>query len=203
MASKTTICNQALLHLKNSKLITNVDTDNTLQSTVFLTFYDDALEEMLRAFQWPFAKRLVELAVVEEDPDDGVEWAYSYRWPSDCLLARYIVDGNKQPSRQSPRISFEVGADDTGRLILTDEPDAVLAYTASVEDVTAMSPKFRSALAKKLAGLVAPTLCGDDRTGLGPRAHAAYELEMSRAIAEYRNERQPDGPIESEFIEGR
>lgn len=203
MASKTSVCNQALLHLKNSKLITNVDTDNTVQSTAFLTFWDDAVEEILRAFDWPFAKEIAALAPVEEDPDDAVEWAFAYRWPADCLLARYIVDGNLQPSAESPRIAFEVGADDTGRLILTNEEDASLAYTKSIDDVTFMSPKVRRALSWKLAADVAPILCGDDRTGLGPRAEAKYEAELSKAIAEYRNERKPAPPRESEFIEGR
>lgn len=203
MASKTNVCNQALLHLKNSKLITNVDTDNSIQSTAFLTFWDDTVEEMLRLFDWPFAKNIDTLALVEEDPDDGVEWAFSYRWPADCLKVRYIVDGNMQPSAQAPRIPLEIGRDATGKLILTDEPDAVLAYTMSIDDVTFMTPKFRSALSWRLAELVAPVLCGDDRTGLGARAGAQYKLALSEAIAEDRNERKPDQPRESEFIEGR
>ncbi len=201
--SKTNICNQALLHLKNSKLITNVDTDNTLQSNAFLTFYDDALEEMLRECDWPFAKDIETLALVEEDPDDGAEWGFYYRWPATCVRARYIVDGNLNPSPVSPRIPFEIGADDTGLLILTDEEDAVLAFTKSVDDVTLMSPRFRRTLSYKLAYLVAPVLCGDDRAGLGRSAQMNYELELSRAKAEYLNERQRSAPPESEFIEGR
>lgn len=203
MSSKTNICNQALLHLKNSKLITNVDTDNTLQSNAFLTFYDEALEEMLVEIAPPFAKRYVALAVVEEDPEDGVEYAFSYRWPSGCLAARYIVDGTVTPSINAPRIPFEIGGDDTGKLIYTDEEDASLAYTASVDDVTLMSPRFRRTLAYKLAYLVAPVLCGDDRTGLGQRAQMNYEMSISRAKAEYANERQAEAPPESEFIGGR
>ncbi len=203
MASKTNICNQALLHLKNSKLITDVDTDNTAQSNAFLTFYDDALLEMLREFDWPFAKRYVALALVEEDPEDGVEWGFSYRWPADCERARYLTDGNLNPSAQHPRIAFEVGGDGTGRLIYTNESDAVLVYTADVDDVTVMSARFRRALSYKLAYLVAPVLCGEDRGGLGQKAQMNYEMEMSRAKAEYANERQHEAPPESEFIEGR
>ncbi len=203
MASKTLVCNQALLHLKNSKLITDVDTDNTVQSNAFLAFYDDALEEMLRAFDWPFAKRSVALAVVEEDPDDGAEYGFSYRWPAGCLRARYLVDGNLEPSAHNPRIPFEIGSDTTGQLIYTDEEDATLCYTHSITDVTVMTPKFRSALSWKLAELVAPVLCGADQTGLGDKALMKYELELSRAKAECLNERDRGTPAESEFIEGR
>jgi len=183
MASKTAICNQALFHLKNSKTLTDVDTDTSLQASVFLAFYDDVLEEMLREFEWPFAKRIASLALVEEDPSDGVEWGFSYRWPSDCIKARYIVDGNMDPSVQYPRISFEIG----------------------VDDVTVMSPKFRKALSFRLAMEAAPTLAGSDQAGmaLGQLAERNYRSAMSEAKAEYLNERQSGNPRESEFIEGR
>jgi hypothetical protein len=204
MPSKTAVCNQALLHLKNSKLITDVDSDNSVQSNIFLSFWDDAVAEVLEEFEWPFAKRSVALALVEEfDADDESEWTFSYRWPADCSVPRYIYDGNLQPSSQSPRIPFEEGADDTGRLIFTDQEDARLVYTKVIDDVTVMSAKLRSALSYKLAYKAAPTLCGDDRAGLGARAQANYELEISRAKAQYLNERERGTPLESEFIEGR
>lgn len=203
MASKTGICNQALLHLKNSKTLTNVDTDNSIQANTLLLFYDDALEEVLREFDWPFAKRIAALALVEEDPDDGVEWAYSYRWPSGCLRARYIVSGTTAVGTTTPKVAFEIGADDTGLLILTNEVDAVLAYTKSIDDVSVMSPRFRTAFSYLLAYKVAPTLCGEDRGGLGNKALAFYALELSRAKEEYLNERQHGLSRESEFIEGR
>src|SRR4026207_2188099 len=104
MASKTAIANQVMFHLKNSKTFTNVDTDTSIQATAVLAFWDDTLQELLRAFDWPFAKLIDDLALVEDDPNDGVEWGFSYRWPSNCLKARYIVDGNMQPSAQTPRI---------------------------------------------------------------------------------------------------
>jgi len=203
MASKTSICNQAMFHLKNSKSFTNVDTDSSIQATVVLAFYDDALREMLEEFDWSFAKVIADLALVEEDPDDGAEWAFSYRWPSNCVKARYIVDGNLQPSFQSPRIPFEEGADATGRTILTNEEDAVLAYTKAITDVTIMSTRFRNALGYKIAHKAAPTLCGDDRAGLGQRALQNYYLELSAAKALDLNQRRRDNPRESEFIEGR
>ncbi len=203
MATKTSIGNQALLHLKNSKTLTDIDTDGSIQANVLLAFWDDAVEEVLRDFDWPFAKRIVDLALVEEDPDDGVEWAYSYRWPSGCLRARYIVSGTVAVSTTTPKVAFEIGGDDTGLLILTNEVDAVLAYTKSVDDVAAWSPRFRSCLSYLLAFKSAPTLCGADPSGLGNKAWAGYELELSKAKAEYLNERQHGQSREAEAIEGR
>ncbi len=95
------------------------------------------------------------------------------------------------------------GSDEDGQLIYTNEEDAVLAYTRLVDDVTIMSPKFRSAFSYKLAYKVAPVLCGEDRSGLGQKAQMNYELEFSRAKAEYFNERKREAPPEAEAIEGR
>jgi hypothetical protein len=203
MASKTTIANQALYLLKNSKTITNVDTDTSIQATVINTFYPDVLNELLRKFDWPFAKKIDDLALVEEDPNDGVEWLFSYRWPSDCVKARYIVDGLLQHTVTAPFIEFEVGSDVTGRLILTNEEDAQLCYTMAVTDVTLMPESFRKALTYSLAYNISPTICGDDRTGLGQRAFQLYQLELSNAMAEFKNERKWGFPPESEFILGR
>lgn len=203
MASKTSVCNEALFHLKNSKTLTDVDTDDSVQSRAFLMFYDDALREMYEEFEFPFSKTIEDLALVEDDPDDGAEWGHSYRRPSLCAKPRYIVDGNMAPSAISPRIAFEEGADSTGGLIFTDEDDAVLCYSKIITNVALMPGKFRKALSYKLAYLVAPTLCGEDRAGLGQKAFALYELEYSRAKAEALNTRQSGTPRESEFIEGR
>ena len=46
MASKTSICNKALRRLGVSQTILNVDTDNTTQSSIFKSSYDDYIEIM-------------------------------------------------------------------------------------------------------------------------------------------------------------
>lgn len=201
--SKTSIGNLALLHLKNSKSMTDIDSDASAQSLLLLAFWDIALGMVLEEFDWPFAKTIAALALIESDPDDGVEWAYSYTWPSDCKKPRYIVDGNLQPTPDAPRIPFEEGADVTGKLIFTNEEDAVLCYTKTVSDVSLWSDRFSLAMSYKLAELAAPTLTGGDPTGLGAKAEANYNREISKAKAFYLNMRQRGKPPESEFIEGR
>ena len=202
--SRTTVANGALRHLKNSHTLTNVDTDTSIQATTIQAFFDDAISEMAREYEWPPLKKIAALALVREgDADDGDEFTYYYRWPADCEKARYIVDGNLNPSTINPRIPFEVQADGTEKLIATDEEEAYLCYTMEMDDIDFMSAKFKRALEYKVAALIAPTLCGGDPTGLGARAQANYEKAIDSAWAEYLSERTREAPPESEFIEGR
>lgn len=202
--SRTTIANNALRHIKNSHTLTNVDTDTSVQAVTIQAVFDDAISEMAREYEWPPLKKIAALALVREgDGDDGDEFAYFYRWPADCEKARYIVDGNLQPSSLTPRIAFEVQVDGTGKLIATDEEDAYLCYTMEMDDITQMSAKWRRALEYKVASLIAPTLCGGDPTGLGPKAQQNYMRAIDEAWTEYLNERQRGTPPEAEMIEGR
>lgn len=202
--SRTSLANGALRHLKNSHTLTDVDVDTSSQAVAIRAVFDEATSEMVREYEWPPLKKVVALALVREgDSDDGDEFAYYYRWPSDCEKARYIVDGNMMPSTLTPRIPFEVTADGAERLIATDEESAILCYTKEMDDLDFMSAKFRRALEYKIAALVAPILTGGDATNLGPRAQANYERTMDEAWVEYLNERQRGTPPESEMIEGR
>lgn len=201
--SKTSIGNMSLLHLKNSESMTDIDSDASTQSLILLAFWDVALGMVLEDFDWPFAKKIDDLALVETDPDDGVEWGYSYRWPSDCKKPRYIVDGNGKPSAVFQRIEFEEGVDNTGKLIFTDEESATLAYTKTVTDVTLWSDRFSLMLSYRLAALTAKTLCGGDPTGLGQQAEQQYQTLLTQTKAHYLNMKSTGTPRESEFIEGR
>jgi hypothetical protein len=55
MSSKTSICNKALRRLGISQAILNLDTDNTTQSRILKSSYDEVLESVLRMHNWSFA----------------------------------------------------------------------------------------------------------------------------------------------------
>ena len=181
-----------------------MDTDTGIQAVTLQAFFDDAISELARAKEWPPLHKVAALALVREgDPDDGDERLFYYRWPSDCEKARYLYDGNTRPSKVYPHAQFEVNADGTGKLIACDVDDAFLVYTMEMDDVDQMSVKWKRALEYYLASLIAPTLCGGDPTGLGPRAYANYERCLDQAWAEYLNERSRGNSPEAEEIEGR
>jgi hypothetical protein len=193
------IANLSLSHLGVGKRISDLD-ENSAEANALSAFYDLALEQSLRAVNWPFATKFVTLALVESDPTD--EWGYSYRYPSDCLYFRRILSGSRQDTRQS-RISYKIGIDNAGQLVYTDQSQAQAEYTMLVRDPQRWPSDFAMAFSYLLAALIAPRLSGGDPTKRGEAAREMYEMEIRRARANAWNEEQPDEEVETESIRAR
>lgn len=200
MTSKVDICNLAISHLGVGKSIATFDTERSEEASACRTFWDQALKQTLRDFHWPFSRRTVTLALVEEDPT--TEWAYAYRYPSTCIEARKLLSGTRNETRQT-RIAYQIAADTEGRLIYTDLEDAVLEYSALVTDTSLFPDDFAMALSCRLAVYIAPRLCGPDNQKQREYASQLYVAEISQAKANARNEEQPEEMPESELISGR
>lgn len=200
MASKTSIDNLALRHLASAKSIANHDTTAGADATACRIFYDMALEETFRDFAWPFATKIGDLGLVEESPND--EWAYSYRYPSDCKFFRRILSGSRNDSRQS-RIPYRVARDDQGLLIFTDMEDAQAEWTILEDDASRYPADFVMALSLLLASYIAPSVTSGDPFKLGQRSFTLYLQSIDKARANALNEQQDEEPPESEFIAGR
>lgn len=198
--TKTNLANLALVHLAVSSEIANVDTDNTPIARAFRRVYETTRDEVLRDFAWPFAKRTVELQLVEEDPT--TEWAYSYRYPTDCLKARRLVSGSRNESR-AQRIPYSIAGDDSGSLIYTDLEDAQLEYTMGVTDPARWMPDFVVALSLLLAHRIAPSTTGGDPAKLGRRALELFQFRIASAQNNALNEEQADIEPDSSLISSR
>lgn len=200
MASKTQICNLAISHIGVGKEIANVDTDKGDEASACRRYYETCRDVALRDFPWPFATVVESLALIEEDPND--EWAYSYRYPTDCILFRRILSGIRNDSRQT-RVPFRIINDSSGRLIYCDAEDAVAEYTKKETNPDLYTPDFYLALSFLIAAHIAPRLTAGDPFKLGDRAARMYEIQISRAKAMAKNEEQVEEDPESEFIRGR
>src|SRR5665648_440114 len=97
MSSATEICNMALGHLASGKEIANLETERSAEAIACRRFFDSARDAVLRDFSWPFATKIKALSLIEEDPNS--EWAYSYRYPTDCLNFRRILSGTRTDTR--------------------------------------------------------------------------------------------------------
>lgn len=213
MSADVDICNQALSHLGVSTEIQNLETDKTAEARACRRFYDDARDQALRDFPWPFATTSGTLALVTVNPTS--EWAYAYRLPAECLAFRRLVTGRLGAFTSDAscvdvpvpgltlRVPFRIARDAAGQLIYTDWPDAVGEWTTRVEDPTQYPPDFRLALSLLLATMIAPRVTGGDQFKLGARAYQLYQLEIGRAQANAANEEQPDPAPDSEFIRAR
>lgn len=200
MASSTEICNLALSHIGIAKPIANLDTEQSQEASTCRVFYTTVRDVVLRDYRWPFATKIASLNLVGTDPNS--EWAYSYRYPTDCIMFRRVLSGQRNDTPDT-RIEYRIGKDDAGKLIFCDIEEAECEYTVKVTDTQFFTPDFILALSYRLAYYIAPRLTAGDPFKLGDAALKMYQIEVGRAISSAFNEEQP-GPIpESELIRVR
>ena len=200
MSSNTEIANLALGHIGVSKLIANLDTEQSQEASASRRFYDIALKEVLRDFKWPFATRIEALALIEASPN--TEWDYSYRYPSNCIALRRILSGTRNDSRQT-RVPYKIAFDASGRIIFSDESTASIEYTYYITDPSYYPSDFIMAFSHKLAALLAPQLTGGDPFKLGEKNEELYMYHLQKASKNAFNEQQDDEEVDSEFIRVR
>lgn len=200
MASETEICNLAISHLGVGKEIQNIETDNSDEAAACRRFFDTARDATLRDSNWPFATKIATLALVEEEPND--EWAYSYRYPTDCLKVRRILSGSRNDT-QSTRARYRVARDSGGLLIYSDTTDAEVEYTVREEDPQVYPPDFMMAFSYRLAHYIAPRVAGGEWMSLADRALKLYAMEIKIASSTAFNEEVLDEQPDSEFITTR
>lgn len=203
MASEADIANMALSHLGVTRRLTSLS-DNTEAASACSLFYATVRDEVLRAFPWPFATVEAELTLVEDlTSDDDAEWGYSYRYPTDCVRFLRIRSGYGRQETNATRVRYRVIRDTTGRLILTDQEDAIAEYVKQITTTTEFSPDFVTAVSYRLAGAIAPALTSGDPNRLGLRALQLYDLAIRSAQATAMTEQSADVNEYSGFLSAR
>lgn len=200
MASKVGICNLALSHLGVGKDINNFETERSEEAQACRTFYDQALQQTLRDFEWPFATRFIELTQVEEDPT--TEWAFSYSYPSGCLFFRRILSGSRNDTTDT-KINYRIVGDTSAQLIYTDLEDAVAEYTFNATDPNVYPSDFVQALSLRLAYYIAPRVTKGDPFKIRNEVAALYLSELSKAQSNAMNEEQSELLPDAEMIRAR
>ena len=198
MASEVEICNVALGRLGIDQFIEALDSSSS-RSRACLNFYAPSRDAVLEEIDWSFAESEIALATLSTTRNG---WAYQYRYPSDCLRARYVTDEsgirNNTTYAATP---FKLGNDDTGKTILTDLESAYLIYTKQIINPNVFSALFRSALSWRLAWEIGLTLRID--AAISQNALAMYRNELSIAAAHDANQYIADKPADSLSIRGR
>ena len=196
------ICNMALGHIGvNSAVIADLDTDTGKAADLCRLYFQPALDAALEDFAWPEFTAYRTLGLVQDftavtTPHD---WDYSYRYPEDCANVRRVVltSGRNTPN-PAP---FSLGVDDTGRLIYTDEEDAIVEYGKRVSNPVLFGALFSEAVSWKLASFLAPSM--SRIKGIVELALKMYVLMGARAEVKSGNERQLPKPNDSEFTRER
>lgn len=194
--SDAAICNRALGRIGQSGNLASLAESNEAARACNVVF-PQARAELLQAFAWPFALRRANLVEVGEETHDG--WAFTYALPSDCLFARRIWSGARDPIL-AERVEFAIEHDATrGRILLCDleataDDPVVLSYTAEITNPILFPPLFVDALAWLVAQELAMWLKVDP--ALGRMAGEKYELARQRAAAVALNEAaRPAAPM--------
>lgn len=197
MASEVDICNLALAHLGDEATVASLSPpEGSAQADHCARFYPIARDALLQMHPWGFASQEINLAVTTATRN---RWAYCYAQPNDMLAARAIVpifDAQALPAGCIPH-SFEAvaaaispapqpfvcEADADGTLLIcTNQPTAILRYTARVTDTTKFSPLFITTLSWYLASMLAgPLLKGDAGRAEAERCLTVMQQSLDKA----------------------
>jgi len=191
------IANLALGHCMASRIVSV--TERTPEARAIAEAWQPAVDACLAAAEWTFATRRVALAAVAGTPPP--EWGYQYAIPDNCLQPIRIAD-SLTTRRNDQRIPFHVETTTAdGRLVYTNQPEAVLVYTARV-DVTAFSPWFARFVAAQLALDVCLGLTKSRETYSRVVVPLWREMFSAAVTLDNRSQVQPQPP-QNEFTAAR
>ena len=224
MSSPEVICNLALTHVGVSSSIQSIN-ERSDEAIICKKFYDTDLKQIFRDFPWPFANKTAALALVQtyDGTDPTLIYAYSYRYPVDCMRIGNILSYPYASSTSGaivsgamtwplPRlrrdnadtlVKMDLGNDAQGQLIYTDEPSAILKYTALITDPSRYPADFIKAFSYLLASDIGPTLSKGNSINLSDRAIKNYVSMLTEARATAANEARPERAPDADVIRAR
>lgn len=223
MASEVDICNLALGHLGDVATVASLDPpEGSAQAEHCARFYPIARDSLLEMHTWGFATKRIQLAQLG---NGWPEWTYSYAQPSDALNIIAVLPPDATDDYSAPAMSwgqygtglpisaggsyvpqaFSCEVDGDGNeVILTDQVNAVLRYSAKVTDTTSFSPLFTVALTWHLASMLAgPMIKGDAGAAEAKRCQMMMESWLTKAKESDANQRRVNPQHMVNWISGR
>lgn len=197
LESEAAIANMALAKIGNRAWIVDLD-DATPEAETANKLYKNCRDMVLEIYAWPFAQRRSVLAALSGVAVSG--WNAAYALPADCLAPREIYPGTRNPT-PGQLIPFKTEYDGTKRILLTDEEEPELIYTAQVTDVAQFPPTFADVVACRLAAEMAAPVTG--RPELRKEMMQQFISALNNAVTASAQEEEPDTEPDSEFITGR
>lgn len=227
MATEVDICNLALAHLGNAATVASINPpEGSAEADHCARFYPLARDTLLEMHAWGFALKRVALAQVT---NTASEWLYAYSTPNDAVNLLDVLppsatdDINAQvpfPSDSyglsaiqvfnpvtigyTPQpYSSEIDANGN-QIILTNQEQAVLRYTALITDTSLFSPLFTMTLSWHLAAMLAgPVLKGESGISETERATKMMAVMLSQAKNSDANQRRVNPHVATPWIAGR
>lgn len=186
MASKTEVCNRALIKLGQFR-VSNVDTDPTSSARVLSEIYLSVLYGALQTFPWNFSIKRTDLSASTE----AVSWGVSktkYPLPADCLQLLEIYG--------DPDYSVENGN------IICDETGVIyVKYISKIEDAGEFPPIFVEFFSSLLAIESCERITGDKN--LKQLLLGEHRTITDKALRTDSVENLPVDPVEDDWIKVR
>lgn len=196
--TRTDIANRALGVLGLKNVISDVDADTTPEARATREVFDLASESLLSEFDWPMARRLEEMSLVDGSSSDAYndDYQFAYRYATYWMkfIGVQYADGGIRLQNDKTKIDYRIISDTTGRLILTDLEDASADVLVLPEEGL-FPAKYVEALSVLIAIMAGPRLGGATKMALDLRGF--YEAAVSSAKAHAANEEgyaQPTDP---------
>lgn len=194
------ICNMALGYL-NVKPIMSLD-EMSEPARKCRLYYDHLRRKLLRDYPWGFAKKLLELARVDEGGTPNRRFMYAY--PNDCIsiVSLYDKKGNRYVCNEKDIEKYETFLlDDNSHVIGCDLSNAMLEYVADVRETAVFSADFTDALSHLLASTLATSLVSDQH--LQQLEYQLFQLSFAKAKASDAREREFDHNYPDSYMRSR
>lgn len=197
MLADIDICNMALTYVLTSETLTSLD-DPTPAGAACSRFYPICRDFLLQHYPWSFATTTAVLALIGQNVTPN--WAYTYALPSDFLDAQGLVlEGCTYPDG-SQALAYTLGLYNGQHVLITNQPNAVLRYTARVTDTTLYPPDVADALSALLASRICAQL---GKLDLQPQLMQLAENLMATAATRNLNQGQMPGEPDGSLILSR
>jgi len=180
VATEIDICNLALAALGDEATVVSIDPpEGSAQADHCAQWYPIARDVILEAHDWKFATRRA-FGQLRMSPTPS--WGYAYGKPNGALRIRAVLPPNTTNDvrdglflNQQP---FDVETlEDGTEVIVTDQEQAVIRYTALDVDVGKFPPLFTQALIHLLASYLAGPVLKNE----AGRAEARAQLQLYQA----------------------
>ncbi|WP_290494513.1 hypothetical protein [Hyphomonas sp. UBA4494] len=203
---RTGLANRALMNIGHSRLLTDVDTDDSMEARTFRAVYDVSRQTVASAVDWNFNSRRVSLAAAGTAPT--FDFLYQYPVPADCLRVTELFDlassaviasTSSNPFDDGMRWRVEtIGETDETytKVLVCDLPAPIGAvYLRDVESLARWSPAALEALELKISARLAMPIA--KKRELARDLSSDYDAKIALAASidarEASDTRMPEG----------
>lgn len=199
MASVVDICNLALSRLGDTATVSSIDPpEGSPQAVYCATFYPIARDTLLEMHQWTFCTRRTTPAKLDFPYN---QWKFAYASPEGLMDVIAVLDKNAADdfaytmvrdnqvlgtvnsgqSIYTPQPFSLETLEDGSSVILTNQEDPVIRYTARITDSTKFPAMFVNCLSWLLAShLAGPLIKGDVGSKAAKDCYQAFLAEFNR-----------------------